>query len=83
MNSNISKFKSIDVDNGVVHYKDPHTFNGQMSTRKEMIKAWNEECHLREAELEIYYNEIHDTRDGLVQTPYPFTGPAKSNKRHD
>ena len=75
MNSNTKfQFKSIEVDTGEVHFRDPHTFNSQLSTRREMIKAWNEESRLREAELEQYYNEIHNTRDELVQTPDTDTG---------
>ncbi len=71
------QFKTIDVDidTGEVQFRDPQTFNpNQLSSRKEMIKAWKEECRLREAELEIYRNEIHDSRDELVQTPDTDTG---------
>lgn len=71
------QFKTIDVDidTGEVQYRDPQLFNlHSRSPRKEAIRAWNEECRLREAELEIYNNEIHNSRDELVQTPDTETG---------
>lgn len=50
------QFKSIDVDavTGEVQFRDPQLNPNQMGSRKEMIEAWNEECRLRETELEIY-----------------------------
>lgn len=63
------QFKSIDVDTGEVHFRDPHTHNpyDQLAPRKDLVKAWNEECRLREAELGDYHNEVHNPRDELVQ----------------
>ena len=83
MNSNTKfQFKSIDVDTGEVQFLDPHTFNSPLSTRREMIKAWNEESRLREAELETYYNEIHNSRDELVQETDSDSG-AQGDKHHN
>ena len=63
------QFRTIDVEKGEILFRDPQTFKNHLSSRKELIKAWNEESQLREAELNTYYNEIHNPRDELVQAP--------------
>lgn len=70
------QFKSIDVDTGKVQFRDPYTYNpyDQLVPRKDIVKAWNAECQLREAEIITYDNEIHNSRDELVQAPEPDSG---------
>ena len=63
MNSNSKKhFKSINVDTGEVHFRDPHTYNpyDQLVPRKDLIKAWNEETRLREAEIVEHRQNTRD-----------------------
>lgn len=58
MNSNSKKqFKSIDIDtesSQEVRFQSPFSYNAysQLTPRKDLIKAWNEECRIREAELD-------------------------------
>jgi len=57
VNSTKFQFKSIDVDTSGVRYRSPFTHNAydQLVPRKDLIKAWNEECRIRAAELETYH----------------------------
>ena len=50
-----TKFKSIQVGAKGVQFQSPYLYDpyNQMTPRKDLIKAWNEECRLREAELKI------------------------------
>ena len=70
------QFKSIDVGAQGVIYRSPYSYDayGQMTPRADLVKYWNRECRLREAELEIYNHETHNTRDELVQAPDSETG---------
>jgi len=58
VNSNSKKqFKSIDIDTDStreVSFQSPFSYNAysQLTPRKDLIKAWNEECRIREAELD-------------------------------
>ena len=65
------QFKSINVDTDGVRFRSPFIHNryDELVLRKDLIEAWNEECRIRAAELEIYHDEISDSRDELVQTP--------------
>lgn len=58
------QFKTIDVDtNGRPNFRSPYSHNpyDQLSPRKDIVKAWNEESRLRAEELEILHNNTHNT----------------------
>ena len=59
MNSTIKfQFKTIDVNTNGIEFRSPYSYNpyDQLVPRKDLVKAWNKESRLREAELEIYHN---------------------------
>lgn len=70
------QFKSIDVDTSGVQFRSPYSHDpyDQLVPRKDLVKAWNAESRLRETELEMHHNEVHNTRDELVQAPDTDTG---------
>jgi len=56
------QFQSFEIDEsipGKIHFLNPFPSRyDAMATRKDLIKAWNEECKLREQELDTWRNDI-------------------------
>jgi hypothetical protein len=57
----MKKFRSITLDQTLeqkVHFCNPFEDGRyeKCQTRRDLVKAWKEECRIREAELQLLYN---------------------------